>query len=106
MTEADFSMIEALLGRALPGSYRRIMSHYPLDPDDSDSAMALLGDTRSVAGINRELREGEFADEWRSEWFAIGNGPSGDMHFLDLSRASSPVFTWDHESHEVAQEAP
>ena len=105
MTEADFSTIEGLLGRPLPVWYRRVMTRYPLDPSDSNSAIALLDDVRSVVGINRELREGEFADEWRSEWLAIGNSPSGDMYFLDLSGASIAVFMWDHETHEVVQEA-
>ena len=106
MTEADLCEIEASLGCSLPPPYRRVMARYSLDPSDPKSAIALLDDAASVVGIIRELRTGEFADEWRPEWFIIGNSPSGDMYFLDLSGASAAVFSWDHETHEVVREAP
>jgi hypothetical protein len=105
MTEADFSAIEALLGRPLPEAYRRLMADDPPDGHDGEAAIALLGDARSVVGINREMREGEFAGEWRPEWFLIGNSPSGDLYLLDLSGASTAVLAWDHEMHEVIMEA-
>jgi hypothetical protein len=105
MTEADFHALEFLLGCPLPASYRRIMARYPLNPNDVNSAIALPDDPQSIIRINRGLREGEFAEEWRPEWFAIGNGPSGDIYILDLSAETDAVLAWDHETHDLAHEA-
>jgi hypothetical protein len=65
----------------------------------------LYEDVEEILSWNAELREGEWADEWRQEWFAIGNSPCGDTYFLDLMGASPAVFLWDHETHEVSEEA-
>ena len=91
MTVADFHALEFLLGCPLPASYRRIMARYPLNPNDANSAIALPDDPQSIIGINQGLREGEYAEEWRPEWFAIGNSPSGDMYILDLSARTDAV---------------
>jgi hypothetical protein len=106
VTEADFSAIEAAIGRPLPDAYRRLMAGDPVDAPGSDAAIALLADAQSVVAINRELRRGEFAGEWRPEWFIVGNSPAGDLYALALSGASPAVLAWDHETHEVSVEAP
>ena len=106
MGESDFDAIEVYLGHPLPASYRRAMERYPLDPGNPNSAIALIPDARSVVGINRELRKGEFAHDWRPEWFAIGTSPSGDVTFLDLSGKLPGVYSWDHETHDVSEDAP
>jgi hypothetical protein len=106
MTGADFAAIEAVIGRPLPEAYRRLMAGDPVDAPGSDAAIALIADAPSVVGINREMRLGEFAGEWHPEWFVIGNSPAGDLYVLDLSGASTAVFGWDHETHEISEEAP
>jgi hypothetical protein len=65
----------------------------------------LCDDVQFVLALNGELREGEFADEWRPDRFVIGCSPCGDSYFLDLVGGSAAVFVWDHETHEVTQEA-
>ena len=106
MGESDFKAIESDLGLPLPASYRRVMERYPLDAGNSNSAIALIPEAQAVVGINRELRQGEFARDWRPGWFAIGTSPSGDMYFLDLSEKLAAVYSWDHETHDVVEDAP
>jgi len=84
MTESDFSAIEAVIGRPLPEAYRRLMAGDPVDAPGGDAAIALLADAPSVVGINREMRQGEFAGEWHPDWFVIGNSPAGAA---DVDRA-------------------
>jgi hypothetical protein len=104
MTTVDLAGIESALGVALPGAYRAAMLAYPLNLADANSQIALQDDARAVTAFNRFLRE-QFPDEWRSNYFAVGNSPSGDPYFLDLGSGSAAVWSWDHETHEVAQEA-
>lgn len=105
MTEAELAGIESELGVTLPGLYRAAMLAYPLDPADANSRIALQRDARSVTAFNRFLRE-QFPDEWLPSYFAVGNSPCGDPYFLNLDSRSAAVSSWDHETHEVAQEAP
>ena len=103
MTTDDLAKIEAALGVALPAAYRAAMLAYPLDRGDGNSQIALPDNARAVMAFNGFLRE-QFAGEWRPGYFAIGNSACGDPYFLDLDTGLAAVWSWDHESHEVAQE--
>ena len=105
MTAGDMSGIESALGITLPGPYRAAMLVYPLDPANANSQIALPDDANAVAAFNRFLRE-QFPDDWRLDYFAVGNSPCGDPYFLDASGRSAAVWSWSHETHEVTQEAP
>src|SRR4051812_16452653 len=104
MTAGDLADIESALGVKLPAAYRAVMLAYPLDPADANSRVALPDDAKAVSAFNRFLRE-QFPGEWQTASFAVGNSPCGDPYFLDLA-GSAAVWSWDHETHEVAQEAP
>ncbi len=105
MTTSALASIETALDVVLPGPYRAAMLTYPLDPADANSQIALQNTASAVIAFNRFLRE-EFGGEWRQDSFAIGNSPCGDPYFLDLGSSSPAVWSWNHETHEVAQEAP
>jgi len=105
MTAGDLAGIESVLGLKLPASYRAAMLAYPLNRADANSQIALQDDAKAVTAFNRFLRE-EFSEDWRPGYFAIGNSPCGDPYFLDLSSGSPAGWSWSHETHEVAQEAP
>src|SRR4051812_40651097 len=104
MTTGDLGNIESVLGVTLPAAYRAAMLAYPLDPADANSQIALLDDAKAVTAFNRFLRD-EFPGEWQPRYFAVGNSPCGDPYFLNLGTGSTAVWLWDHETHEVAQEA-
>jgi hypothetical protein len=70
------------------------MVTYPLNPADANSQMALQTDAKAVTAFNRFLLA-QFPDEWRSNYFAVGNSPSGDPYFLDLGSGSAAVWSWD-----------
>lgn len=107
MTEDDFLAIEEYLGKPLPLRYREIMKAYPFEDEaDSNLMRALYSDVESVLSANAELLEGEWADKWSTERFAIGCSPVGDTYSLDLTDVSPAVFVWDHETHETSIEAP
>lgn len=105
MTDSDFDQLEQFFGRPLPVRYREVMSQYPLDPADHNSAIALYRDCREVIGWNDELLGGEWSELWSADRFAIGMSACGDTYFLDLTNTSPAVFMWDHETHEVTTEA-
>ena len=105
MTARDLANIESALGVTLPAAYRAAMLAYPLDPADANSQIALNDDATAVTEFNRSLRN-DFPGEWQPGYFAVGNSPVGDPYFLDLAAASPAVWSWDHETHAVAQEAP
>ncbi len=106
MTDDDFSAIERYMGRPVPRAYRGMLVEYPLDLNDWNSPLALFPTRDKVLAWNSELREGEFAGEWGADRFAIGMSACGDTYFLDLKDHSESVFVWDHETHEVSEEAP
>jgi hypothetical protein len=105
VVDADLDAIEAYLGLPLPEGYRILMRAYPLDPADINARRALIDDVLDVLAFNAELREGEFASEWSPERCVIGCSPCGDSYFLDLTGRSPAVFVWDHETHEISEEA-
>jgi hypothetical protein len=105
MTTGDLANIESALGVTLPAAYRAAMLAYPLDPANTSSQIALPDNAKTVIAFNRFLRE-QFPDEWPAGYFAIGNSPCGDPYFLDLAAGSPAVWSWDHETHEIAQESP
>jgi cell wall assembly regulator SMI1 len=104
MTAGDLVSIESALGVTLPVAYRAAMLAYPLNPADANSQIALHDDARAVTAFNRFLRA-QFPGEWEPGYYAVGNSPAGDPYFLDLAAGSPAVWSWDHETHEVAQEA-
>jgi len=106
LTEADFLEIEEYLGKSLPPRYRATLRNYPFEATDNNLTRALYPDVETVLSANAEQREGEWADEWGTEWFAIGCSPSGDTYLLDLTGVSSAVFMWDHETHETISQTP
>lgn len=101
MTAGDLVSIESALGIKLPVMYRVAMLAYPLGPANANSQIALLADAKTVNAFNRFLRE-QFPSEWQPGFFAVGNSPCGDPYFLDLASDSAAVWSWDHETHEVA----
>ena len=106
MTDTDFLAIEEYLGKPLPLRYREILRNYPFGAEDSNLTRALYPDVKSVLSANAELLEGEWAEEWSAERFAIGCSACGDTYSLDLTGNSPAVFMWDHETHETSIEAP
>lgn len=106
MNDAEFAAIEEYLGYALPVQYRDVMRTYPFDRRDPNLRIALLADLEDILAWNMDLYEGEWADEWRKEWFAIGNSPCGDLYFFDVGNGSPVVWVWDHETHGVSEESP
>src|SRR5262245_52137255 len=105
MTASDLASIESALDVTLPAPYRAAMPAYPPTPADVNSQISLQHDARAITTFNRFLRD-QFSGKWEPGYFAVGNSPAGDPYFLDLTAESPAVWSWDHESHEVAQEAP
>ncbi len=106
MIEADFLKIEEYLGKPLPPHYREVMRNYPFEDNDSNLTRALYAEVDQILFWNAELLEGEWANEWSAERFAIGCSACGDTYSLDLAGVSPAVFVWDHETHETSIESP
>jgi hypothetical protein len=105
MLNNELAIIETELRVVLPSRYRGLMLAYPLDPFEVNHRIELQDDAKGIISFNRFLRE-TFDEDWPEHYFAFGNSPVGDPYFLDLSEGGIAVYRWDHETHEVADEAP
>lgn len=106
MEASELNALQAFAGRSLPGDYLELLSHPQFASDSRNAAVALLRNPQDILAWNAELREGEHAADWRTDWFAIGWSPAGDAFFLDLREDSPRVYSWNHETHEVFVESP
>ena len=101
MNKHDVLKLQVELGVNFPADYSEGLVKGIVLPDQ------LLGyifsDYATIKGINNELRTGEFSREWDRRWLIIGNDASGNLFFLNTDVISSPVYLWDHETHEKLQ---
>lgn len=105
MVTDDLGNIESALALRLPARYHDLIQAYPLDPANVNHQIELQNNAKAIIAFNRFLRE-NFTDDWSQHYFAFGNSPCGDPYFLDLANDGVTVYMWDHETHEVTQEAP
>jgi cell wall assembly regulator SMI1 len=103
MDDADFDRVEKDLGLRLPDAYRSVLRDAPKLSRYYPEVIVV--DATVVVALNREFRDGEFSADWQAHWLAIGTEANGDVLFIDLQEPVSPVFSWDHETHEVRTEA-
>jgi hypothetical protein len=87
----------------LPDAYRSVLRDPPKLPRYYPEV--IVADAAVVVALNREFRDGEFSADWKAHWLAIGTEANGDVLFIDLQKPASPIFSWDHETHEVRTEA-
>jgi len=99
MTHNDVLRIERELGITVPGDYQALVTDYPAELFQYAADFDLMDDSERLIAMNRQVRSGPFyGAEWPAHYFAIGEDGCGDYYCLDLTRSSSPVIFFDHET--------
>lgn len=116
-----FAELEAMTGHPLPAAWLALIRQFPPTlaqrkyPGLTDRVAdhELLDDVERVLMLNRFIREepvwGDDEDEdapWQNTRLAIGKDISGDIVFLDTSRAEPPVQRFLVSSGRVIEMAP
>jgi hypothetical protein len=100
ITAEDLDRIEQELGLQLPGDYRSLMLDYPFPADSYTAECLLVNDPEALKELAAER------DPLPPQSFIVGDDGGEELYFIDLTRASSPVYVFQLETGQVKEASP
>jgi hypothetical protein len=107
--ERDIAGIEAAVGVALPGHYRRFLLEYSEKLRDAKAMLpmraVLYFTAEDIVGINKGLHDNprmievnEDSEPWPLNYFVVGTNGGGDYWTVDLDDQREAIWKYDSEA--------